>query len=513
MADVFKTPGVYVQEISKFPPSVAQVETAIPAFIGYTEKAELPDGTFLGDTPLRITSELEYSTFFGGAPEQTGIVVQLDLKETAPTPIKAHIGTIGADAGGNPVINAGTPSAYRMAHAVRMYYANGGGPCYIVSVGSYADAINVDAMGTGNAGDPAAAPPVPPVLGGLTAIRKIDEVTLLLFPDADGLGATNYYDLYEKALTQCAELQDRFTIIDVKQAFARDLANGIATAIDAMRNELTSDFLNYGAAYWPYLNTTLTYRHNQDTSVTIFKPGDADYHAKTLKDLKDADASATPPDPNTPAKKLVTNKFLADVNNIINQLPVIMPPSSAIAGIYARTDSTRGVWKAPANTGVTLVREPAVKINFEDQMDMNVHTTGKSVNAIRSFIGKGTLVWGARTLDGNSNEWRYVPVRRLFIMVEESVKKATERFVFEPNDANTWSKVRAMIENFLTLQWRSGALAGPTPESAFYVRVGLNETMTALDILEGRMIVEIGMAAVRPAEFIILRFSHKMQEA
>ena len=154
-----------------------------------------------------------------------------------------------------------------------------------------------------------------------------------------------------------------------------------------------------------------------------------------------------------------------------------------------------------------------MKINFEDQMDMNVHTTGKSVNAIRSFIGKGTLVWGARTLDGNSNEWRYVPVRRLFIMVEESVKKATERFVFEPNDANTWSKVRAMIENFLTLQWRSGALAGPTPESAFYVRVGLNETMTALDILEGRMIVEIGMAAVRPAEFIILRFSHKMQEA
>ena len=95
-------------------------------------------------------------------------------------------------------------------------------------------------------------------------------------------------------------------------------------------------------------------------------------------------------------------------------------------------------------------------------------------------------------------------------MVEESVKKATEPFVFEPNDANTWTKVRAMIENFLVLQWRDGALMGSKPDEAFFVRVGLGETMTALDILEGRMIVEIGMAVVRPAEFIILRFSHKM---
>ena len=98
-------------------------------------------------------------------------------------------------------------------------------------------------------------------------------------------------------------------------------------------------------------------------------------------------------------------------------------------------------------------------------------------------------------------------------MVEESTKKASEQFVFEPNDANTWVRIKAMIENFLTIQWRAGALAGAKPEQAFFVKVGLGETMTSLDILEGRMIVEIGMAVVRPAEFIILRFSHKMQEA
>ncbi|HEY1020962.1 MAG TPA: phage tail sheath C-terminal domain-containing protein, partial [Flavisolibacter sp.] len=121
--------------------------------------------------------------------------------------------------------------------------------------------------------------------------------------------------------------------------------------------------------------------------------------------------------------------------------------------------------------------------------------------------------WGARTLSGNDNEWRYIPVRRLFNMVEEACKKATGQFVFEPNDANTWAKVRAMISNFLTVLWRQGALAGAKPEHAFYVACGLGTTMSPEDILEGQLIVEIGMAAVRPAEFIILRFSHMLQQS
>jgi hypothetical protein len=136
---------------------------------------------------------------------------------------------------------------------------------------------------------------------------------------------------------------------------------------------------------------------------------------------------------------------------------------------------------------------------------------GKSINAIRAFSGKGTLVWGARTLAGNDNEWRYVPVRRFFNMVEESIKKSTYWAVFEPNDANLWIKVRGMIENYLTQKWREGALAGATTKEAFFVKCGLGTTMTAQDILEGRLNVEIGIAVVRPAEFILLKFSHKLQ--
>ncbi|HAX16792.1 MAG TPA: phage tail protein, partial [Leeuwenhoekiella sp.] len=193
---------------------------------------------------------------------------------------------------------------------------------------------------------------------------------------------------------------------------------------------------------------------------------------------------------------------------------IVLPPSAAIAGVYARTDANRGVWKAPANTSLNSVVGVTHLIDHDDQQGLNVDTVaGKSINAIRPFTGKGIMVWGARTLAGNDNEWRYVPVRRFFNMVEESVKKATEQFVFESNDANTWVKVRAMIENFLNLQWRAGALAGAKPNDAFYVRVGLGETMTAEDILNGIMAIEIGMAVVRPAEFIILKFSHKMQES
>ncbi|MEZ4824640.1 MAG: phage tail sheath C-terminal domain-containing protein, partial [Ignavibacteria bacterium] len=180
----------------------------------------------------------------------------------------------------------------------------------------------------------------------------------------------------------------------------------------------------------------------------------------------------------------------------------------------SKVDGSRGVWKAPANISINSIYDVTDTVTDQEQESMNVDVTGgKSVNAIRTFAGRGILIWGARTLDGNSNEWRYVPVRRFFIMVEESCKKASAQFVFEPNDANTWIKVRAMIENYLTNLWRQGALAGAKPEHAFYVRIGLGQTMTAQDILEGRMIVEIGMAAVRPAEFIILRFMHKMQES
>ena len=189
-----------------------------------------------------------------------------------------------------------------------------------------------------------------------------------------------------------------------------------------------------------------------------------------------------------------------------------LPPSGTMAGIYSATDRTSGVWKAPANIRLQATLGPVVEIDDHDQEELNVHPTGKSINVIRPFRGRGIRILGARTLAGNDNEWRYVPVRRFFNFVEDFVKLAAEPFVFEPNDANTWMKFRFMLDNFLTTQWRKGALLGVTTDEAYFINIGLGESMTAQDILEGRMIVEIGLAVARPAEFIVIRYLCRMEE-
>lgn len=476
MATSYKTPGVYVEEISTFPPSVAQVETAIPAFVGYTQTA-LKNGVDITDVPTRIVSLLEYETYFGKAEKETGIT--LFIKDTVNSAAPATV----LDRKISSAI--GSPSNYNLHYAMRMYFDNGGGPCYIVSVGDYTS-------GTVAQSD---------LIGGLTELEKYDEPTLYVFPDALQVStASSYYSLINQALQQAQKLKDRFVIID---AYGDNSANVRGTA--SLGNG--TDLLKYGAAYHPFLKTLYPYRY--DLSAVSIDHDVVDETPATTAGVLDTFMLDT-------LDSGGANEDLSMFNLLkleLEKLTITLPPSSAMAGIYARVDSNRGVWKAPANESVSSVLEPTQMITHEAQQDLNVHTSGKSINAIRSFAGKGILVWGARTLAGNDNEWKYIPVRRFFNMVEESVEKAIEPFVFEPNDANTWVKVRAMIENFLTLQWRAGALAGAKPEQAFFVRVGLGETMTADDILNGRMIVEIGMAAVRPAEFIILRFSHKMQEA
>ena len=258
--------------------------------------------------------------------------------------------------------------------------------------------------------------------------------------------------------------------------------------VNDFRDKIGNKDLAYGAAYYPYLQTSLTYVHDE-SKVAI--------GSDTLDKIKSSKTG-----------------LYNQVKAALVQQYITLPPSAAIAGVYATTDRERGVWKAPANVGLSEVIGPVLKITHEAQEDLNVDpNTGKSINAIRAFTGKGTLVWGARTLAGNDNEWRYISVRRLFNMIEESTQKATSFAVFEPNDATTWLKVKAMIESYLFGLWQKGALAGPSPATAYFVNVGLGKSMTQQDVLEGRLIVEIGLAAVRPAEFIILRFTHRLQQA
>jgi uncharacterized protein len=465
---VYNTPDVYVEEISTLPPSVAEVSTAIPAFIGYTADDSLKL------QPVRITSFLDFTTFFGG-----------------PAAV-AFSATVTKDSTTVSIPKTDIYQTHKLYYLLDLYFKNGGSDCYIVSLGAYKAKTKDD------------------FIAGIDALRTEDEPTLIVLSEATTLDDKNdYYELCQQALTQCAELQDRFCIFDLLPAVNNGTPGNTVDRVGEFRTGIGMNNLNYGAAYYPYLFTSLNYVYDEN-KITV---------AITDTPLSTLPAPSSPPTPSQPLPTLYDIKQKTPIAyNAVKQelakIKLILPPAAAIAGIYCSTDRTRGVWKAPANVSLNAVIGPVIKITSAAQETLNVDAdNGKSINAIRSFTGKGTLVWGARTLDGSSNEWRYVPVRRLFIMIEESAKKASYFAVFEPNDAATWLKVKGMVESFLYGLWQQGALAGSTPKGAYYVNIGLGITMTQQDILEGRMIVEIGIAAVRPAEFIILRFSHKLQEA
>ena len=194
------------------------------------------------------------------------------------------------------------------------------------------------------------------------------------------------------------------------------------------------------------------------------------------------------------------------VYDALNKKPAYIPPSGAVCGIYARSDIERGVHKAPANEVIYNCIGLSCLYNKAEQDILNP----AGVNLIRALPGQGIRVWGARTCSSNSL-WKYVNVRRLFIYLEESIKSQTNWAVFEPNDEMLWARVGRTIKGFLRDMWRSGALVGQTEDQAFYVNIG-RDTMSQSDILNGRLICEIGVAPSRPAEFVIFRITQFMEE-
>ncbi len=458
----YKTPGIFIEEIPKFPPSITSVETAIPAFIGYTEKAGLKEAGDLLLKPHRITSLLEYEQYFGTAWPEISIDVSFDLSNPSKINVQAKI-------------SPATASKYMMYYSLQFFFANGGAACYIVAVGNYSS-IGGEIISN-------------ELQKGLNEVAKVDEITLLVFPDGLNMAtAVEHYSLYKKALEQCALLRNRFAVMDVWMD-----ADAAADNVQVLREFDFGDIdtRKYGAVYYPRVYTNIDYRYTDETAIAIHGVAGA----TTLAALKE-----------------FNNAYYFMAKNAISNIDMLLPASGGVVGQYVTTDNARGVWKAPANVNLTLAIRPEKMITNTEQETLNVDpVAGKSINVIRSFPGRGpAIIWGARTLAGNDNEWRYIPVRRFFIMVEASVTNATQQFVFEPNDRNTWVRVQSMIDNFLTQQWKAGALMGSSTKEAFFVHVGLGQTMTEQDILEGRMIVEIGMAVVRPAEFIVLRFMHKM---
>ncbi len=619
-----KTPGVYIVEKNAFPNSIVQVATAVPAFIGYTEKA-VNGNRSLHMTPWRITSMAEFHSYFGfGDPPKFEIVKRpaepgepepspIDQVTNKPDPLPECSFTVAKAKGAPDVYDLKqVGQRYALYGAMRLFFQNGGGACYVVSVGDYSRTIQAQDM-----------------LDGIKLLIKEPEPTMVVIPETTRLTRQDSIKVQQQMLLHCGGvMKNRFAILDIFGGHLdrRKLGDPVA----AFRNALGVNNLNYGAAYYPWVKTSvfssrtysfenidedsrprllnllkksanpanalpepqaaLTYAEIDKAAVrpappegAVATPSDAPVTIETADDENDIDPATVALDgadddsdgrkksvegvgvwsvsrdtgaitfrpeedfadaaeiaytaktfagadvASTTVKVLVTEPapsaeaidetlrtvapLYVDVMDAIADYMNTMPPAAAMAGIYTMVDNSRGVWKAPANVSMNAVVSPTVNISHDDQEDLNVTPQGKSINAIRPFIGEGVLVWGARTLDGNSLDWRYVSVRRTMIMIEESVRLAAKAYVFEPNTANTWVTMRSMIENFLTTIWKQGGLAGAVPEDAFSVHVGLGETMTPVDILEGILRITVLVAVTRPAEFIEITFQQQMQKS
>lgn len=538
-----KTPGVYIVEKSAFPNSVVEAPTAIPAFIGITEKAQNGADSLSGK-PWKITSMTEFQQYFGGAPAPEFALSVIDSPEKDATEIFYGIESAFKDENGKTrllrVVNRSNP--YSLYYHMVMFFANGGGTCYIVSIGTYnekdtkGNLVKVDKDNVKKA---------------LDDLKKEQEITMVVVPEA--ASTPDCKDIQTQMLAHCGEMMNRFAILDVQPKTTGN--ETMDDQIKTFRTNVGANYLSYGAAYYPWLNTSvlsdkdidgtvLTWDYTQEAPVLkpFFDPKSEfpKYFSSAFEEIKkgtktvtvevtegeDEEATSTEekevpftPDELAALKNNLHNALLQNfpgyqyiVDKVREKLN-LLPPSAAMAGLYTMVDNTRGVWKAPANVSVNYVNSPTENIDNAMQEDLNMPMNGKAVNAIRTFPGEGIKVWGARTLDGNSQDWRYVNVRRTMMFLEESVKNAAKAYVFEPNVAATWMNVRSMIDNFLRSVWKRGGLAGATPEDAYEIHVGLGDTMTANDILDGIMRITVLVAITRPAEFIEITFQQQMQKS
>jgi uncharacterized protein len=501
MATVLATPGVYIEEKSAFASSVVPVGTAIPVFLGYTQKAARGTKS-LKNVPTRISSFAEFEQFFGGAPK-----VMFEISEDSSS-------VNGYSLAVDPV------TRYLLHAAVKFFYSNGGADCYVLSVGDYSAGVSAKDFNDEATGS------------GLPQLLKYNEPTLLVIPEAILLPKAECFSLQQTMLSHCGyATKNRFAILDVFDG-AKERTYADDDVINQFREGVGANFLQWGAAYYPFVQTTIiasgdvnfTNISNTADLIEILSTDVNDdlengrineARANAIKDELAKIETATTKE-EVSSLQATLKVVSAKLNSILTQISEslnLLPASSAMAGVYTMVDSSVNVAKAPANLSLGSVISPSVQITSDTQEELNLPLNGKAINAIRTFQGKGVLVWGARTLDGNSQDWRYISVRRTMTFLEQSIKAAAEGFVFEPNNSTTWSTLKATVTNFLLNQWQSGILAGQSPDDAFSVEIGLGVTMTPNDILDGLMKMTIKVAIVRPAEFIVITFEQQQQKS
>ncbi|MEK9499101.1 phage tail sheath C-terminal domain-containing protein [Photorhabdus sp. P32] len=461
-------PGVYIEEDASLALSISQGSTAIPVFIGRFS----PKKTSVTPQVARVSSWLDFTDQF-----HAGCVTSIAIKSTPPPAAKKSKkvekveGDISAENKAtkeNVEVNSDTNetngeekkadytyevtvSNYTISSdALKLYFQNGGGPCYILPI---ADLENTETLSL-----------IPEL------IEQALEITLIVCPEQDSDYQSKIYNsltssLLDKGYFLIADNQDKTTAISVNVP-------------------------SQTATYYPAVKVSQLMQTEESLiAVSGYKDAQAS-NVTNLAELKEKNLD-------------VYQQSIYAIQNINRWIPA----SAVMAGVYCATDASRGVWKAPANIVLSGISDVEERLTEDEQGTMNQ----KGINAIRYFNNRGFVVWGTRTLKDDDN-WRYIPVRRLFNAAERDIKQAMRFAVFEPNSQPTWERVRSAIDNYLHQLWQQGALVGSNPQEAYFVQIGQGITMSESDIKQGKMVVKVGMAAVRPAEFIILRFSQKVAQ-
>lgn len=515
----YLTPGVYVEEVPAQSKPIEGVGTSIAAFVGLA-----PGGPV--NTPMRVSNWTQFARIFGDPA--------------------------------NPEAGPFMSGAY-LAHAVYGFFQNGGGVCWVVRVGG-------DGGGNGSgpppaqAALPAASNPSVDAYRAIAQPEVTDPVSIELIEEqapapegegeGDGGGAPAPEPTYRLVVT-AGSAREEHEGLTLKRG-RTNLATKVNAASKLIRIEETGASLPDGqrapaAGSYPLVAAAVAptglsaadfdgdVARRQglgglaavDEVTMLCLPDlmtlDDDAQVRDLQGKmiahceKAGDRMAildAPPDmlPQEIDEWRMTtagydSKFAAlywpwiEVMDPLTNQPMLVPPSGHVAGVWARTDGARGVHKAPANEVVLGANGLAFQVTHEEQGGLNTN----GVNCIRAFPGRGIRIWGARTLSSDP-EWRYINVRRLFNYVSESIIEGTQWAVFEPNDDRLWTRLRISSANFLTRVWRDGALFGTTPEQAFFVKCDAETNPP--DVVEaGQVVIEIGIAPVKPAEFVVFRIS------
>lgn len=598
LAKTRKTPGVYITEFPAFPPSIVGVATAVPVFIGYTETAADPaTGKQMYNQVVALSSMVDFIDYFGQGYVTVGAVAKEDtgpydfqaqsMKVTDDTRLKLETARYAVVSSASGDQEQALPK-FNLYSAMQLFFANGGGNCYVISVANYAgDTSLVKA-------DRSSAQVVKGALleSGIKVAEAVKGATMLVVPDACLLDTTDYTLIVCAMLNQAKKQQDRVAIIDLPGA-----QDSLAWTPAALKKQAETFYatiatadtgaFSYGAAYAPALESSLLSIDDIDytklygasgsgstallnnllttqalaaygsvvnssegkdelvhsdkfqavaasiaaafplddagmqpigspAGITGFVPQTAEKSTSLLISLQRKDR----PSPTAQADIDALDQYLTNAVPLIGQIEQILanqlnvvPPSGIMAGIWSQNDANRGVWNAPANLSLSRVIAPKVILDDDHQGDLNVPLNGNSIGILRATANRGTVVWGARTLDGNSLDYRYIQVRRTLNYIEQSIKGALQQFVFAANDGGTWATVTAAIASFLTQLWQAGGLMGDKASDAFTVNCGVPTTMSGLDVLNGYMIVSVTVQLIHPAEFIELTFKQTMQGA